>query len=239
MKPFVPETSSMLTIFTRSLRDFLNFRILLLSIVPILGAGLFWGGVFYLFAEQIDALLVGWLSRLPLVNTEWAVDAVELLGGLLVFYQLMIATAVMIVGLIADGVVDRVNARRYHLQKTGFGTLSGSIWTSLRSNLVFILLFILFLPLVFVPIVNIVVQLWLWMLLIRKPLYYDSLAMYASRAEYTGLMHSERGRNFMLTLGAASLFLIPLVGVFIYVLQLLLFTNFNLARLVRLRQAAG
>ena len=45
----------MLTVFTRSLRDFLNFRILMLSFLPILGAALFWGGVFTLFAEQIDA----------------------------------------------------------------------------------------------------------------------------------------------------------------------------------------
>ena len=87
----------MLTIFARSLRDFLHFRILVLSFVPILGAALFWGGVIYLFADQIDALLVGWMSNIPLLDTEWVVDAVELIGGLVVFYQLMIATAVMII----------------------------------------------------------------------------------------------------------------------------------------------
>ena len=226
----------MLTVFTRSLRDFLNFRILMLSFLPILGAALFWGGVFFLFAEQIDALLVGWLSRVPLVDTEWAVDAVELIGGLVVFYQLMIATAVMIVGLVADGVVDRVNAHRYQLKKSGFGTLSGSLWTSLKSNILFILLFILLLPLVFVPVLNIVVQLWLWMLLIKKPLFYDSVAMYASREEYAQLLGRPRWPSFIVTLAAASLFLIPLIGVFVYVLQLLFFANYNLERLARQRQ---
>lgn len=228
----------MLTVFTRSFRDFLHFRILMLSFLPILGAALFWGGVLFLFAEQINALLLGWMSRIPLVDTEWAVDAVELIGGLVVFYQLMIATAVMIVGLIADGVVDRINLRRYQLVKNGFGTLSGSIWTSLKSNLLFILLFVLFLPLVFVPVLNIVVQLWLWMLLIKKPLFYDSVAMYASPEEYRQLIQAQRGKSFLLTLVSASLFLIPLVGVFIYVLQLLFYTNYNLERLALMRRGS-
>lgn len=226
----------MLPVFAKSFRDFLNFRILLISLVPIIGAALFWGVVFYIFSDQIEVLLVSWLDRVPFLDTQWAVDAVELIGGVVVFYQLMIATAVMIVGLIADGVVDRINARRYQLDKVGFGTLSGSIWTSLKSNVLFILLFVLLLPLVFVPVVNIVVQLWLWMLLLKKPLFYDSLAMYARPEEYTRLLKADRRQTFVITLAAASLFLIPLIGVFVYVLQLLFFTNYNLQRLTRSRQ---
>lgn len=226
-------------VLAKSFRDFLNFRILMISFVPIMGAALFWGCVFYLFSDQIDALLVSWLGRVPFMNTEWAVDAVELIGGLVIFYQLMIATAVMIVGLIADGVVDRINARRYQLARTGFGSLSGSIWTSLKSNTLFILLFVLFLPLVFVPVINIAVQLWLWMLLIKKPLFYDSLAMYANREEYTRLLKADRGQTFVITLAAASLFLIPLIGVFIYVLQLLFYANYNLQRLAMEREGVS
>jgi len=77
------------------------------------------------------------------------------------------------------------------------------------------------------------------MLLIKKPLFYDSLAMYANRKEYTHLLKADRGQTFVITLVAASLFLIPLIGVFIYVLQLLFFANYNLQRLAMDREGVS
>lgn len=225
----------MLPIFAKSLKDFLDIKILLTSLLPITGAALLWGLVFYAFSSQIDNALGGLLGYIPFMNNDWVRSAVELVGGVFLYYELLIITAVMIVGVIAEWVVDRVNRKSYQLEKKGFGTFSGSMITSLKSNLLFMLLFVLFLPLIFIPLINIFVHLFLWMVLIKTPLFYDSIAMYATRDEYKALKKSNRLSVFTIALASAGLFLIPVVGVFIYVLQLLFFTHFNLQRLATLR----
>jgi len=225
----------MLPIFAKSLKDFFDIKILLISLLPITGAALIWGGIFYVFSSQIDSALANLLGHIPFLNNDWVRSTVELVGGVFLYYELLIVTAVMIVGVIADWVVDRVNGNSYQLEKRGFGSFSGSMITSLKSNLLFMLLFVLFLPLIFVPLINIFVHLFLWMILIKTPLFYDSIAMYATRDEYKALKKSNRLSVFTIALVSASLFLIPVIGVFIYVLQLLFFTHFNLQRLAKLR----
>lgn len=225
----------MLSVFAKSLKDLFDLKILFTSLVPITGAAFIWGVVFYVFSSQIDSALGSLLAYIPFLDNEWVRSTVEIVGGVFIYYELLIITAVMIVGLIADKVVDRVNAKSYQLEKKGFGTLAGSMITSLKSNLLFILLFMLFLPLLFVPAINIIVHLFLWMILIKTPLFYDSIAMYATREEYKALKKSNRMSIFIIALCSASLFLIPVIGVFIYVLQLLFFTHFNLQRLAKMR----
>lgn len=225
----------MFGIFAKSLRDFIRPKILFVSVLPITLAALFWAAIFYYFHAQIDVVLGKLLESIPFISVEWAKNALEWVGGIFIYYELLIITAVMIVGLIADTVVAMVNARSYQLEKMGFGSLTGSILISLRSNLYFLILFVLFLPTLFIPGVNIVVHLFLWLVLIRMPLFYDSVAMIATREEYQQLRKQNRWQRFMIGLSSASLFLIPVIGVFIYVLQLLFFIHFNLQRLSIMR----
>jgi len=227
----------MLPIFAKSLRDFFRPKILITSLVPITGAAIVWGLVFYVFSDQIHNTLGRLLAQVPFLDNDWVKSTVEVVGGAILYYELLIISAVMIVGLIADTVVNHVNRKSYRLENRGFGTLAGSMITSLKSNLLFMLLFVLFLPFLFVPVLNIIVHLLLWMILIKKPLFYDSIATVATREEYNILKKSGRLSTFIVALSAASLFLIPLVGVFIYVLQLLLFTHQNLQRLALMRRA--
>lgn len=228
------------TIISKSLQDFLDPKILFISLLPITFAAIFWGVVFYVFQGQIDAALEGFLARrVPFVNADWASAIVGVIGGIFIYYELLLITAVMIVGLIADVVVGRINAKQYRLQKRGFGSLSGSLLISLRSNAVFILLFVITLPLLFVPVLNILIHLFLWVVLIKSPLFYDSIAMFATREEYQVLKRTQRWRTRGIAYLAASLFMIPVIGVFIYVLQLIFFAHYNLQRLTDMRMSAG
>ncbi len=225
----------MIAVIGKSLRDFMRPSILLMSLLPITLAAIFWAVVFYLFWNQIDLLLGKLLESIPFISVEWAKSTLELVGGVFVYYELLIITAVMVVGLIADKVVNGINARGYQLSKQGFGSLRGSMLISLRSNLFFLILFIILLPTLFIPVVNIVVHVFLWVVLIRAPLFYDSIATIASRDEFRQLKKNNRWRSFLIAVLSASLFLIPVIGVFIYVLQLLFFSHYNLQRLSVMR----
>jgi len=228
------------SIISKSLRDFLDAKILFVSLLPITLAAIFWALVFYVFQGPIDAALESFLMRrLPFFNADWAAAIVGVIGGIFIYYELLLITAVMIVGLIADIVVGRINNKQYRLEKRGFGTLTGSVLISLRSNAFFIVLFVITLPLLFVPVFNVFVHLFLWVLLIKSPLFYDSIAMFATREEYQALKSTRRWRTRGIAYLAASLFLIPVVGVFIYVLQLIFFAHYNLQRLADMRGQEG
>ena len=111
----------------------------------------------------------------------------------------------------------------------------GSIGISLKQNFVFIVLFLILIPAMFTPLLNLFVNHILWMILIKKPMFYDSISKYATKDEYTTLLKNEKMSTIIITLLSASLFLMPIIGVFAYVLQLLIFTHFNLKSLEKLR----
>ncbi len=226
----------MLKLFLNSIKDLFNIKILLTSLIPIVVASLFWGIIFFIFHNQINQFIVWLISYIPFVgDSKWLVHTVEAIGGIFIYYELLIITSIMIVGLIADQIVDEINDKYYHNEKRGFGTTLESIIISLKQNLLFIILFILFLPTMFIPVINIVVHLFLWSILIKKPTFYDSIAMYANKDEFHQLESSNTMQLRLIALASASLLLIPVFGIFVYILQLLMFTHFNLQRLKAIR----
>lgn len=220
----------------RAIKDLFDKKIFFTSLIPIVVAALFWGVVFFLFHTQINSFFVYLVGHIPFIgDAAWLKESVEAIGGVFIYYQLLIITSVMIVGIIADKIVEIINAKYYHLKKEGFGTLWGSVAISLKQNIIFIILFLILIPAMFVPLLNILVNLLLWMILIKKPMFYDSISMYATKDEYAKLLKSNKMSTLLITILSASLFLIPILGVFVYVVQLLIFTHFNLARLQKLR----
>ena len=226
----------MLKLFLKSIKDLFNTKILLTSLIPIVVASLFWGIIFFILHNQINQFIVWLISYIPFVgDSKWLVNTVEAIGGIFIYYELLIITSIMIVGIIADKIVDEINSKYYHNEKRGFGTTLESIIISLKQNLLFFILFILFLPTMFIPVVNIVVHLFLWSILIKKPTFYDSIAMYANKDEFHQLESSNTMQLRLIALVSASLLLIPVFGIFVYILQLLMFTHFNLQRLKTIR----
>ena len=229
----------MLEIIINSIKDLFDRKILFTSLIPIIVAAVFWGIVFFVFHSQINGFFVYITNHIPFISgADWIKNIIEAIGGIFIYYQLLIITSTMIVGIIADKIVDRVNEKYYHLNKQGFGSFIGSIGVTLKYNLIFIILFIISLPAMFVPGLNIFVNIILWVILIKEPIFYDSVAMYASKEEYQSLKNNQKTTTLVIAILGATLFLIPVLGIFVYIVQLLLFSNYNLKRLKELRNNA-
>jgi len=226
----------MLEIITKSIKDLFDKRILFTSLIPIIIAAIFWGFIFFIFHGPVNNFLTWTIHHIPFIgDAQWLKDIVASVGGVFVYYELLIITSVMIVGIVADKIVDIINNKYYHNEKRGFGTVSGSIFIALKQNVIFLILFILLLPAMFVPVLNIFVHLFLWSVLIKQPTFYDSIAIYATKDEFNKLKKSNKIKTWTITIISASLFLIPIFGIFVYILQLLMFTHYNLKRLQGLR----
>lgn len=226
----------MLEIIIKSFKDLFDRKILLTSLIPIIIAAILWGIIFFIFHTQINQFVVYLVSHIPFIgNNSWVQSVVEAIGGIFIYYELLIITSVMIVGIIADSIVDRINSKYYNIEKKGFGTILESIFIALKQNLIFFILFIIFLPAMFIPLLNIFVHIFLWSILIKKPTFYDSISMYATKEEFKFLQNSNKMTIIIITFLCASFFLIPIFGIFVYIIQLLIFTHFNLQRLKELR----
>jgi hypothetical protein len=226
----------LLEIIIKSFKDLFDRKILLTSLIPIIIAAILWGIIFFIFHTQINQFVVYLVSHIPFIgNNSWVQSVVEAIGGIFIYYELLIITSVMIVGIIADSIVDRINSKYYNIEKKGFGTILESIFIALKQNLIFFILFIIFLPAMFIPLLNIFVHIFLWSILIKKPTFYDSISMYATKEEFKFLQNSNKMTIIIITFLCASFFLIPIFGIFVYIIQLLIFTHFNLQRLKELR----
>jgi len=226
----------MLKLLIKSIKDIFDKKILFTSLIPIIISAIFWGLVFFMFHANVNNLFVWLFSHIPFVSDGgWVRDLIETIGGIFLYYQLLIITSVMIVGLVADRVVDIINEKYYHLEKKGFGKTGESIVISLKQNLIFIILFIILLPTMFIPLVNIFVNIALWMILIKKPTFYDSISIIATKEEYNKLYTNNKFQIRLITFLGASLFLIPILGIFVYIIQLLMFAHFNMKRLQDMR----
>ncbi len=221
----------MIDIIKKSLRDLFDPKILSVWIGSLIASGLVLWAIFSLLKSTLSGYILSFASHIPLIPAHWIEVASESILGAFIFYQFWIVIALIVVGIMADKIVDRINQKYYKLSKNGFGTTLGSVVTSLKANLKYLLLLILFGVLYFVPVLNILVQVLLFMVLIKEPIYYDATAFYASKEEYKKIKKEYKREYRVVTLLSALLLLVPFIGVAAYILQLIIFSHFSLSKL--------
>ena len=200
--------------FSRAMLSQLHIRMLLLTVVPFILSVAIWGFILWLYLQQ----MIDWLQNYFVQNDGFAVAgsvlAVVGMGALKtvvvpliamwVLLPLMILTALLFVGTMAMPVIVRHVGRRGYaeLEQRSGGTFVGSLWTSGSSFLVFLVLWLLTLPLSLFPPLTFVVQPLLWGWLTYRVMAYDALADHADAQERKRLLKSHRWP--LLTIGIVT-----------------------------------
>ncbi|WP_028485808.1 EI24 domain-containing protein [Thiomicrorhabdus chilensis] len=146
-------------------------------LVSVMGYGLF--GVFLMSDFITNNPMVqefnGWqqqaeqtIGAIPFIGAAllWLIGVVVaviagILGILLGSY-LILLFAMIITGFMTDSLVKAVHDKHYpHTRYQGHGTISGMLWKMLKFGLLMLLLFLVTIPMLFIPLVNIV---WFWLL---------------------------------------------------------------------------
>ncbi len=221
----------MFTLLIRSLKDAIHPKIIFYSLIPMAISALILWGIFSAFEGTIETYVLKFANYIPFVPDRWIENIAESFIGIFIFYQFWVILALIIVGVISDQVVDFVNQRYYHLEKNGFGTMIGSIVIALKSTVIYMILFIITLPLLFIPILNFIVQILLWMVMLKAPMYYDACAFYTQKKEFKTIQTKYKTELRLVTFISSLLFLIPFLGVLLYIVQLIMFTHFSLSKL--------
>jgi hypothetical protein len=195
---------AVLIAFGRAILSQLHFRMLMLTVMPFLLSLVIWGIALWLGLQP----MIDWLQSYFAEN-----DGFRIAGGVLTWFgmdtlktvlvpliamwvllPLMILTALIFVGTMAMPAIEKhVGSRDYpELDKRSGGSLLGSLWMSTVSFVIFIVLWIVTLPLNAIPPLTFIVQPALWGWLMYRVMAYDALASHASDQERREIMRLHR-----------------------------------------------
>jgi putative flippase GtrA len=228
-----------------SMCDLMRPRVLLWVIAPItcalivwgVTAWLWWGPLTAAIAELLPAWFPGeWLgSWQPGVRGFFAALLTLGMLGPLVMITAVTVTAFFVMPVL----VDVVSASRFPtLERMRFGTVAGSVWNTVIALVIYVVLWVVTLPLWLTGIGAIVVPMLNSALLNQRVFRYDALSEHASAREYAALAKNARQRLFTLALLLSPLSVIPLANLFGPVISGLAFTHLCLAELESLRKPA-
>ena len=226
-------------------------RMLWLAIWPFLVAFLFWGVVAWLFRHDALGALYALAADLAWLN--WIDAGFAFLGidgvtrflvpfiYLALVFAAMILTALLIIATVAmPTVVAHVSQRDYpNLARKRGGSIAGSGLNALWVSIVFIVGFVLTIPLwLFAPLALLLPLLW-WGWATSRMLRYDALVEHASAQERETLFDRHGKSFFVIGTTVSLLNFVPPLFFLVPILGGLAFTHFGLDALERLRRERG
>jgi len=200
--------------FGRALLSQLHYRMLILTILPFLLSVAIWGLALWQGLQP----LIDWLQRTFLENDGFRISGnlLTMLGlgalktvlvpliAMWLLLPLMILTALLCIGVIAMPIIARHVGKRHFpvLEARKGGSFWGSLWMSASSFAIFVILWLITLPLSLVPPLALIILTILWGWLTYRVMAYDALADYADAGELRAILRIHRWP--LLIIGAVS-----------------------------------
>ena len=217
--------------------------ILLILLIPMVVAAAVWLGVAWAYWDTwttaIQSLVMdhtgySWTARWDLTEVAGVVAVIVVV---ILLTPAIIITALLIAAIFAMPVlVSHVTRRDYpQLERRKGGTLLGSAWNAFVAIGLFLVLWVVTIPLWLLGPVAAVLRLMLSAYLNQRLFRYDALSEHASHEEMQRIFLEARGRLFLLGLVTGVLYFIPPFNLIGPVFAALAFVHLCLDELARLR----
>jgi len=207
-------------IIIKSLQDMLSKEV----VVFVLKIGFISLALTLVLTWSIWGMLTGFISSyLSWIPWEWLQTSGASVATFLVAYMLFIIIVALLTSLYSEKLLLALAKKRYpNVQVAGSADITTSIFLTLKASAVFLLLFMIMIPLLFIPLFGQVVILYLWSILLKEPTIYDVGALFID--DKTQL--KEKRKNTRLLAMIAALFnYIPLLNIFAPVFAQILFLH--------------
>ena len=209
------------TSLLRALVSQLHIRMLLLTLFPLLiGLGL-WGLLLWLGLQPLIDQIHQWFSQYALFQTvgstldAWGLSAIRsvivpLLAMWLLLPLMILSALLLVVALAMPAITRHIATHDYpRLEMRHGGSLAGSVWISLSSFVVFILIWLITLPLNLIPLFALFIQPLLWGWLTSRVMAYDALADFADQDERSTIIVRQRWPLLVIGIATGSLGAVP------------------------------
>ncbi len=155
--------------------------------------------------------------------TSWIVSFLVYTVGLFAIGYLSIFTSLIIVGFLTPTILHKVHKRHYsHLQlEEGYDTIAGGVFKLIKTAIVMLIMLVVFIPLYFIPIINIVAINLPFYYLFHKMINYDVSANIMSKEQFKKLYYFNKSSFRAKTLFLYVVSLIPFVAFFISIFYII------------------
>ncbi len=174
------------------------------------GSALFWGMVWYFKGDYIYAQFIKLLTWLPFETIE---KGVAFLIGFYLIYNAILVSILFVASMFSEPLIVAVEKEHFKDEEVVRDNVFSVVRITIKDTLLFLVVSFLALPLLFVPILNIIVQITLWLWLIKNTLAYDAAALsYANVSKEVVKTH--RNGIWFISFMAALFNFIPLLHLF-------------------------
>jgi uncharacterized protein involved in cysteine biosynthesis len=179
----------------------------------------------WLFNTTLVGFVKSYLSWIP---WEWLQTSGAAVATVAIAYMLFIMVLSITTSLMAEPMLITLAKKHYpNTPVIGSADLMISLLLSLKSGAIFLLLFLLTFPIMFIPLVGAVYMLWLWSILLKKPTINDVSSLFIKDKKE---VKKRTKRSTMLAMIAAGFNYIPLVNIFAPVFAQILFLHYVLGK---------
>ncbi|MCR2747045.1 EI24 domain-containing protein [Limnobacter parvus] len=238
-----------MSILFNALVDSFRPKMLMLTLVSVAIASVFWLVVIWL---SIDPLVNAAMWALSFVGLDFSVEALAtdaaflgwlkfILVPLAVFgllWPIVATSAVLLAGLyVTPPVVNYLTDKEFQgIAKKGDSGTVMSLWVTLKAVVVFLIAWIVTLPLWLIPGMAFVLPVLLTAYLLMAVMRFDSLAGHATKLEIKEIKKRDSTSAWLIGLVCAFLSFIPPILLIMPVMSALAFTRHYMGALVKVRE---
>jgi len=221
----------MLQIILRSLKDILSPSVLGFIFKVSFGAFFLMVLFFWIFWDSFSHFIGTLVAAIPFIgNLGFVQSGGSFLAALIVAYGIILVAISILTSLYSPKLLLKLAKKEYGIEGVDRSSVAKSLYYNIKAGAIFLLLLILFLPLLFVPIVGQIVMLLLWAVLIKEPTFYDVSSLFIeNEKEYLGQ------KSIWVVAIIASLFnYIPILNLFAPIFAQIMFMHWLLPRIKKL-----
>ncbi|CAI8195346.1 MAG: EI24 domain-containing protein [Sulfurovum sp.] len=240
-------------VLARSIRDFLTFNMLKFTLIPfivtfVLIYSMFFAAADYSISSLQDVATASANHQEVIIDEnaptyyKWGAEAIVLLFqysitswlagfflyvfGTFLVWKLSIILTIAVVGFLTPYIINTLNKKNYpNIVLKGHGTLLDTMWILLKTTVVMIVLFIVLIPVYFIPLLNIFAFFIPFYYFFHKLMNSDVAMTMLSKDEYF-LIYGRKKNVFRIkTLFLYLLSLIPFLAMFVSVFFIIYLAN--------------
>ncbi|RLA70141.1 MAG: hypothetical protein DRG09_03995 [Epsilonproteobacteria bacterium] len=204
----------------KSFKDIISPTVLLFVFKVTLISLAITAAVVLLVGGSLNAFVSGYLSWLP---WEWLKTTGASVASVAIVYMLFIITISIVTSFMIEPLLITLAKKHYpETQIIGSPNITTSLILSLRSAMIFFILFMFTFPIMFIPLVGAVYMLWLWAILLKAPTIYDVSSLFLSDKKE---IKARTKKSTILAMVAAGFNYIPVLNIFAAVFAQILFLH--------------
>ena len=150
------------------------------SILVAIGSAVFWGIIWFFKGDYLYHQFLQLLTWLPFETVE---KGIAFLIGFYLIYNAIVVTMVFVASLFSEPLIASVEERHFQEDEVARDHIFSSVGYTIKDSFIFIVLSLIAFPLLFIPLLNIVVQIALWMWLVKDTMSYNSAALAYKKVE--------------------------------------------------------